>query len=584
MGILSLAWLLLRSGLKPSRLRYPCQQAALSAALSSLAYWMGILGLTAVTAGLRLHLARTRAGIASLPVKQRLFLLSAATLTSLVWILALTAGHSPAPLGAATTLATPSWVSPSAVSDVFLVRNVPAPVYSLDEGILPGGVNPGEAFRDAGIDMLVNLMATHDLHFYKTASTPDGLFGTDDVVVIKINNQWSTGWTQRYNHTRVDLVKGLIYRLVQHPDGFTGAVILGENTQGMKYDFDNEDNNNAQDPQTSYQDVVDAFVSQGYAAATSVWDNFGGTFVGEFSAGDMDDGYVTGAAPGGSGNHELSWPKFTIEIGGTTYRISMRYGLWNGSSYESSRLKLINFPVMKAHGMAGATLALKNYIGFLTIANTDPLFSDWDEMHGYFWGYSGMHRGYGLLARQIARVRHADLDILDGIWINPMSNTDDSDSCVRGDLVLASRDPVALDYYASSRILSQVAASPADVNAATHDGIFREFMLCLENRLRNEGITNIINLDDSFTQAQEEAQFSVYVMDAGTAVTPTPTTTQTATRTETSTRTPTPTPTQPVLVAPTALDPESDLSGDGWIDAKDLMILLRNWHHMVTSP
>lgn len=35
LGLLSLAWLLLRSGAKPSRLNYPCQQAAKSNILAS---------------------------------------------------------------------------------------------------------------------------------------------------------------------------------------------------------------------------------------------------------------------------------------------------------------------------------------------------------------------------------------------------------------------------------------------------------------------------------------------------------------------------------------------------------------------
>jgi hypothetical protein len=512
------------------------------------------------------------------------------TLAFTALVMVLTAGRSPVPVRAATTIEIPSWENPAAISDVFVVRDVPPPVHSLDGGSLPTGVSADEAFSDAGIDSLIDLMATHNTQFYRTVSNPSGLFGANDVIVIKINNQWSSGASQRYNHTRVDLVKGLIYRLVQHPDGFTGAVVLGENTQGLRPGFDNEGDNNAQDPLTSYQDVVDAFVGQGYPVATSYWDAFGSAFVGEFSGANMEDGYVTGAATGGSGTHELSWPKFTLNAGGNTYRISMRYGVWNGAGYDPGRLKLINFPVMKAHGMAGATLALKNYIGFLTISNTDPLFVDWNEMHGYFWGYSEMHIGYGLLARQIAQVRRADLDIIDGIWVNPVSNTDDSDSCVREDLVLASTDPVALDYYASARILEQVAAYPADVSAATHGGIFRNFMLCIENRLRSEGVTDIINLDDSLSQAQEEAQFNVYVSEAGIpgSETPTPTrsvtVTPTATTGVTPTLTPSITPAASVTLPPTAINPQADLSGDHWIGAEDLMILLQNWHHQVMEP
>jgi hypothetical protein len=462
-----------------------------------------------------------------------------------------------------------------------VVRNAPVPTYSLDGGDLPPGTTQEEALSDAGMNALIDSMIAQNTPFYRTEATPNGLFGADDVVVIKVNNQWSYGPSQRYNHTRIDLVKGLIYRLVRHPDGFTGAVIVGENTQGSRPDLDTQEYNNAEDPLTSYQDVANAFAGEGYPVATSYWDAFGSYFVEEFSEGDIEDGYATGAAAGGSGDNELSWPKFTIDIGGTTYRISMRYGLWNGSAYESDRLKMINFPVMKAHGMAGATLALKNYIGFLTISNPDPLFANWDEMHGYFWGYQDQHVGYGLLSRQIAQVRRADLDILDAIWINPAGNTDDADSCVREDLILASTDPVALDYYASSRILSQVAFYPADVSAATPGGTFRNFLLCIENRLRAEGVTDIIDLDDSMTQSEEEAQFNVFVVDAG-SLPPTLTPTQSASSTPspTSTATPSeslsPTPGGAATETPTPL-PE-DINRDGRVDALDQLLLLRQWH------
>jgi len=50
-------------------------------------------------------------------------------------------------------------------------------------------------------------------------------------------------------------------------------------------------------------------------------------------------------------------------------------------------------------------------------------------------------------------------------------------------------------------------------NAAYHNSRFRNFLLCNENRLRLEGVTDIIDLDDSYTQVQEEAQFNAYVTD-----------------------------------------------------------------------
>ena len=424
----------------------------------------------------------------------------------------------------------PSWTSPSAISDVFAVRNVPAPRYSLDGGTVPAGVAPADVLRDAGVDALINLMESHGTYFYKTAAHPTGIIGSNDVVVIKTNNQWNGQASRARTHTNNDVLKGLIYRIVQHPEGFTGAVIVGENTQWTDPNWDSNDHNNAQDPHQSYQDVVNAFVSQGYDVCISDWRSFSRTFVDEFSAGDSRDGYVLVDDAGEPGTDQLSYPKFNLTCGSHSFNISMRYGLWDGIAYDNTCLKMINLPVLKRHGWAGATIAVKNYIGFLTIGDNNRRFGDSAEMHGFFWGYKGIHTDYGLLGRQMARIRRADLDIVDAIWVANDSNRGGCPgNCIRQDILLASTDPIALDYYASVNVLVPLTPSRSlrnilrnilhrssrnDANAAYHNGRFRNFLLRNENRLRLEGVTDIIDLDDSYTQAQEEAQFNVYVADA----------------------------------------------------------------------
>ncbi|NIS67252.1 MAG: hypothetical protein GTO05_19210, partial [Gemmatimonadales bacterium] len=54
-----------------------------------------------------------------------------------------------------------------------------------------------------------------------------GLIAADDVVLIKVNAQW------KYRGcTNSDVVRGLIQRVLDHPDGFAGEVVLIENGQG----------------------------------------------------------------------------------------------------------------------------------------------------------------------------------------------------------------------------------------------------------------------------------------------------------------------------------------------------------------
>jgi hypothetical protein len=398
------------------------------------------------------------------------------------------------------------------------VTNVPTPTVSLDGGIIPGGISPAEALHDDGVDALINLMATHGANFYKTAQQPEGIIGQDDVVVVKVNNQWNcgTGADRLRSHTNSDVVKGVIYRIVQHPERFTGAVIIADNGQGVPVLFDCAGHNNAQDTRQSFQDVADAFVSEGYEVCTYAWDGIRDYFVSEYISGSVESGYVL-VQDGTLGVDQLSYPKFEATCGSRTYRISMRYGLWNGITCDHTRLKMINFPIVKRHTAAGATIAVKNYIGFLTTANLETRFGDSVTMHGFFWGYE-TGSDYGLLGRQLALIRRADLNVVDAIWVNPVSNTGGADSAVRDDVLLASTDPFAVDYYASAYVLVPHMAPGSDwahdADARYHGGEFRGLLMTNENQARSKGMDDVIDLDDSFTADEEQAQFNVFVADA----------------------------------------------------------------------
>ena len=74
--------------------------------------------------------------------------------------------------------------------------------------------------------------------FYKSArqdalSGPSGLIATNDVVVLKVNAQWKCRGC-----TNTDMLRGLIHRILGHPDGFKGEVVIFENGQGRPAAFD----------------------------------------------------------------------------------------------------------------------------------------------------------------------------------------------------------------------------------------------------------------------------------------------------------------------------------------------------------
>jgi uncharacterized protein (DUF362 family) len=149
----------------------------------------------------------------------------------------------------------------------------------------------------------------------------------------------------------------------------------------------------------------------------------------------------------------------------------MRYGIWNGSAYNADRLTFINMPVLKRHGMAGATIAWKNLIGFTTTYDADSRYAGWDVMHDYYWGYiGGANQYFGLLGRQLAYIRAPELHVVDAIWV--ADDNYDGDA-TRQNVLVAGTDPFAVDWYASEFVLRPLMTwDPNDVSAA-RGGVFR---------------------------------------------------------------------------------------------------------------
>ncbi|MBN1888430.1 MAG: DUF362 domain-containing protein [Thermoflexales bacterium] len=513
-GLGSLAWLLLRSGTNPRRLAYPCQRAALGSSTVFLSYLAGVLGIA--------HLYHR--------LKRRVTLLDAGLFALLTAILA--GSNAPTLSAYAGTAALPGWTSPTAISSVFVVEQVPAPECSLDGGALPSTPpcsDAGYALRDDGVEALVDEMERRGDYFYQTAAHPTGIVGANDVVVIKVNNQWGgkAGEPNGRLATNNDVLKGLLWRIVRHPDGFSGEIVVAENTQGTNNNWDNQPAN-AQDQQQSYLDVVNAFHGLGYPVSLFSWDDLNSSTIsggdvdgsgypaGEYANGNTQDAYILLEDSEGSGTDELSYPKFQTTTG---ISISMRYGVWDGSSYDSERLTFINLPVLKGHGMAGVTGAWKNLVGFVTIAGSESRYGSWNLMHDFFWGYTGeANKDYGLLGREMARVRTPDLNIVDAIWI---AYVNWYGSVVRQDMLLASTDPFAVDWYASEHILRPALGKPSAARA----GVFRNATRTNQNAAQAEwpggsGSYPYIDLLDDYDgdspSDDEKKQMNVYVVPSVT--------------------------------------------------------------------
>ena len=296
--------------------------------------------------------------------------------------------------------------------------------------------------RHLGLDALLDLMAQKGLKFYNTSKVhpwggSDGIIAADDVVLIKVNCQWKCRGT-----TNTDVLRGLIYRILQHPDGFNGEVIIFENGQGRggfdgitqggsAYDswpdIDNEIWVNAEEQQVLTVDYLLYNVFQNDPVSSFLLDPVRSIFIP--GSENVTNGYRTISG--------VSYPCFTSLMGN---RIELREGIWTGSEY-SDKLKLINLPVLKTHAGTGITGALKHTYGILSMDDGSSgirHYSQSGSQCGKMWGL----------------VKAPDLNILDCIWVSPDSLAGYPVSTTfRANTLLAGIDPVALDYYGSKHIL-----------------------------------------------------------------------------------------------------------------------------------
>jgi len=402
-GVLAVVWLILRSGAKPSRLAYPCQQAALGTA--TMAFGVPLVATL-------LSLRRKLVGALRAPAGKGIAA-GAIGLAACIWVLSL-------PPAARSVLDPPV----DYTAHLYVVDNVGSPV--------------GDHFP--ALDSLISLMGGNGLKFYQSASTtteagPDGIIRSDDVVLIKVNQQHG-----ERGGTNTDLLRGLIARIVEHPDGFSGEIVVVENGQGSGNFVRSE--NNAEDHTQSPRVVIDDFAAQGYTISGYLWDGIRNAYVDEYSQGNFTDGYVVFPEQDPETLVCVSYPKFQTSAG--TY-ISLRYGIWDPGlgSYAQSRLRFINMPVLKGHGNYGVTACVKDYMGVVTRQ------SGGDDYH------QAIRRGG--LGSFVAEVRAADLDILDCIWVSK-DNTVDSgwatyENAMWAGTLIAGLDPVALDVWAAKHVL-----------------------------------------------------------------------------------------------------------------------------------
>lgn len=311
--------------------------------------------------------------------------------------------------------------------------------------------------RHIGVDSMLSLMSDNGMKLYKTGKKhpwggENGSISANDVVLVKVNCQWKFRGA-----TNTDVVRGLIHRILDHPDGFSGEVVIFENgqTQGS-FDGDpiawgrykNEPecagvHVNAEDDTLT----VNRLVGEVYADApvsSYLLDPVSDVFIGDDD--HTKDGYrkIMDA--------QISYPCFTTA---GKNRVELREGIWNGREYTNN-LKLINVPVLKTHPGSGISGALKHSYGILSMKD--------DEAWRNIRHYDACGSQFG---KMFSLVRMPDINIVDAIWVTYQQHHRGypPGTTYRANMLLAGVDPVALDYYGSKHILLPLGGD----RAAEHD-------------------------------------------------------------------------------------------------------------------
>jgi uncharacterized protein (DUF362 family) len=425
-GLTSLLWFIFRTGSKPTRMSYPCQQA--SAASGNL--WLASYVLPFILA----VRSPTR------PATRKVGLILAGFLLLLLISLFVLGGPFSI-MGPAQMMGGDAAVASK--GDAIMI-NLSQMRSQSPEASDIFAINGATGNNDA-VNRLIGLMQNHSLPFYALNDSP-GIIGKDDIVIIKVNSQWD-----ERGGTNSDLVKALVQAILDHPQGFAGEVVIADNGQGQYGSTGSGGSlsyarNNAEEKCQSMQAVADFFPDE--KVSTYLWDTITKKKVGEYAKGDMADGYIVSGPPDAQTKIAITYPKFQTKYG--TY-ISFKLGVWDAinQSYNSDRLKVLNVPVLKTHGGYGVTACIKHYMGVVS-----------DRLSREAGGRAHYSVGSGGMGTQMVQTRFPDLNILDAIWVN--ANPRGGPSTSYGDashtgIIAASIDPVALDYWAAKDILMPAA-------------------------------------------------------------------------------------------------------------------------------
>jgi hypothetical protein len=324
------------------------------------------------------------------------------------------------------------------------------------------------------------------------------LFKPDDIIVIKPNLQWFN-----QGAPNIASVKALISWVFQTLAEYSGEIVLAENNHlgpspwkkgGWATYFVRNSN---LDGINNYNELV-SHLKDEYGSAFSVchWIDIddGGKRV--YSPAD-GTGYVlcdgTGGIPlqktdnglAGDNRREtiMSYPIF--KTARNTF-IDFKCGVWKNGSYTGQDFKFINLAALNHHSAyCGATSAVKNLFGVCDLSGgSNPamnghLLDHYYNFHSFAFNKWSPGPVPGMVGRAVGTfmktIRKPFINITTAEWTGLSSRTETPVAHTKA--VLASNDPVALDYHAAKYILypnSRVAIHNPDSHTSPLAGYLME--------------------------------------------------------------------------------------------------------------
>jgi len=342
----------------------------------------------------------------------------------------------------------------------------------------------------------------------------DSVIDENDIVIIKPNGQW-----RYHGNTNTNTIKEFIDQVLAKKK-FQGEIIIVENhhdipdnTRGWNTEFRNGDFN--------LNELVDFYQSRGHANVTRYqlrdagpnphplqFPGRGGRIV---IGPEQGDGYVWSDIEYQYMGRctKMSYPVFTSAFSGIT--IDFKNGAWYKNTCIDTPVKFINMAVLNHHSRKfGVTASIKNYLGIVDMTcgehgseppgyyNFHYIAVGWPKnsrigqsienikKHSKIRQFRFLSKGLrklgpvypealgGAVGCFLKTIRKADLNILAAEFIGPEDRVRNG---VQTKTVLASRDPVALDYWGAKHILLPLGGSQARYNDPDWiDGPFRKYL------------------------------------------------------------------------------------------------------------